>query len=48
MKIEVYHGSIVKVEAPVCNMGRENLDFGRGFYLTNYTISSSVSRLKCS
>ncbi|MDE6113118.1 MAG: DUF3990 domain-containing protein, partial [Bacteroidales bacterium] len=35
MKIEVYHGSIVKVEAPICNMGRENLDFGRGFYLTD-------------
>lgn len=35
MKIEVYHGSVVKVETPICHIGRENLDFGRGFYLTD-------------
>ncbi|MDE7150496.1 MAG: DUF3990 domain-containing protein [Bacteroidales bacterium] len=35
MKIEVYHGSVAKVEMPICHIGRENLDFGRGFYLTD-------------
>ena len=31
----LYHGSYTKVEAPRVDVGRKNLDFGRGFYLTN-------------
>ena len=33
--IEVYHGSIVEVEHPIVSLGRENLDFGQGFYITD-------------
>ncbi len=33
--ITVYHGGTEVVEKPVCLLGRENLDFGRGFYLTD-------------
>ena len=32
--IMVYHGGTQTVERPVCMLGRENLDFGRGFYVT--------------
>lgn len=31
----VYHGSIEIVKNPLVNLGRDNLDFGKGFYLTN-------------
>ena len=31
----VYHGSTVKVTHPVAAACRPNLDFGRGFYLTD-------------
>lgn len=34
MTIKVYHGSNVVVESPLAGIGRENLDFGRGFYVT--------------
>lgn len=30
----LYHGSTVIVEYPICKLGRKNLDFGQGFYLT--------------
>lgn len=33
--IKVYHGSIQVVESPLVMMGRDNLDFGRGFYVTD-------------
>ena len=32
--LEVYHAGTEKVEAPNCEVGRINLDFGKGFYLT--------------
>lgn len=32
--IELYHGSDVIIEKPLTNIGRRNLDFGPGFYLT--------------
>ena len=32
--ITLYHGSYTVVEHPQASMGRRNLDFGRGFYLT--------------
>lgn len=34
MKITVYHGATQVIDAPSCKIGRPNLDFGRGFYVT--------------
>ena len=34
-KAEVYHASTVSITRPLCNVGRKNLDFGPGFYLTD-------------
>ncbi len=31
----LYHGSTIRVEHPLCDLGRKNLDFGQGFYLTD-------------
>ena len=33
--ITLYHGSNVEVSMPLAKIGRKNLDFGRGFYLTS-------------
>ena len=30
-----YHGSTVIVNKPLVSYGRDNLDFGKGFYTTN-------------
>ena len=35
MTITLYHGSYIEVKNPMTNVGRKNLDFGQGFYLTN-------------
>lgn len=32
---KVYHGATHIVKSPLCNIGRDNLDFGKGFYVTN-------------
>lgn len=32
----LYHGSTQVVEAPLTAVGRQNVDFGRGFYLTKH------------
>ena len=32
---KVYHGSIETVEQPLVHIGRDNLDFGKGFYVTD-------------
>jgi hypothetical protein len=34
-EIIVYHGGTEKIEHPNCKLGRPNLDFGQGFYITN-------------
>ena len=31
----LYHGSYTMVKTPLANAGRRNLDFGKGFYVTN-------------
>ena len=31
----VYHGSVEIVEQPLVHIGRDNLDFGKGFYVTD-------------
>lgn len=33
--ITVYHGSIIEVDKPFVALGRPNLDFGQGFYVTD-------------
>lgn len=33
--MKVYHGSTLMVEYPLAGAGRENLDFGKGFYVTD-------------
>lgn len=32
---KVYHGAALEVKAPLVHVGRENLDFGKGFYITD-------------
>lgn len=34
-EVIVYHGSTEIVELPICKLGRPNLDFGQGFYVTD-------------
>ena len=31
----VFHGGTDVIEKPLCKVGRKNLDFGQGFYVTN-------------
>lgn len=31
----VFHGSIQEVYSPIVSLGRPNLDFGQGFYVTD-------------
>ena len=33
--MKVYHGSVYTIEQPLANIGRKNLDFGEGFYVTD-------------
>lgn len=33
--ITLYHGSTLSIEHPLANVGRADLDFGKGFYLTS-------------
>lgn len=33
--IKVFHGSIIEVSKPMVVLGRPNLDFGQGFYVTD-------------
>lgn len=35
MNQTLYHGSFVAVESPLVGVGRRELDFGPGFYVTN-------------
>ena len=32
--MRLYHGTDIKIEHPNCLAGRDNLDFGKGFYMT--------------
>ena len=32
--MKLYHGSTVIVDKPLVSYGRDNLDFGKGFYTT--------------
>ena len=33
--MKLYHGSTVIVDKPIVSYGRDNLDFGKGFYTTS-------------
>ena len=33
--MKLYHGSTVIVDKPLVSYGRDNLDFGKGFYTTS-------------
>lgn len=33
--MKVYHGSIIEVAHPLVSLGRRDLDFGKGFYVTD-------------
>ena len=33
--MKVYHGSIIEIPSPLVSLGRRNLDFGEGFYVTD-------------
>ena len=35
MMRKVYHGASQEVSSPLVHVGRENLDFGKGFYVTD-------------
>lgn len=35
MTTTVYHGGTERVDKPLCLLGRKNLDFGQGFYITD-------------
>ncbi len=35
IEMQVYHGGTEIIKKPICQYGRPNLDFGRGFYVTN-------------
>lgn len=38
--ITLYHGSYISVPAPLVKLGRKNVDFGQGFYLTKLRIQA--------
>ncbi len=40
--ITVYHGSHIAIEHPLVGIGRQNLDFGVGFYLTNLISQAEI------
>ena len=35
MKRKVFHGATHIVDSPLCHVGRDNLDFGKGFCVTD-------------
>lgn len=41
-KVTLYHGSTVVVEEPLANIGRKELDFGPGFYMTNSRVQAET------
>jgi len=42
--IELYHGATHIIERPDCGAGRENLDFGKGFYMTADVALAELSK----
>ncbi len=46
--MRVYHGSTIVIKSPIAAAGRERLDFGRGFYITDikYQAEMWADRMK--
>jgi len=42
--IKIYHGSNLAVQEPLVGIGRENLDFGLGFYVTALSTQEVVDK----
>lgn len=40
--MKVYHGSTSIVERPIANAGRDRLDFGKGFYVTDIQSQAEI------
>ncbi len=40
--MKVYHGSTAIIEHPIAAAGRERLDFGRGFYVTDIKSQAEI------
>lgn len=38
--ITVFHGSVIEVRQPLAALGRPNLDFGQGFYVTDLRLQA--------
>lgn len=38
--ITVYHGTVAEVRSPLVSLGRPNLDFGHGFYVTDLRLQA--------
>ena len=38
--MRVYHGSIQEIRFPLARVGRPNLDFGQGFYVTDIRVQA--------
>ena len=43
--ITVFHGSVVEVDKPLVKLGRKNLDFGQGFYVTDLRDQAKQSNM---
>lgn len=39
-KMEIYHAATEPVATPLCSVGRKNLDFGPGFYMTDIYVQA--------
>ena len=40
--MKVYHGSISIIDKPIANAGRDRLDFGKGFYVTDIQSQAEI------
>ncbi len=40
--MKVYHGSISIIDRPIANAGRDRLDFGKGFYVTDIQSQAEI------
>ena len=46
--MKLYHGSTVIVDKPLVSYGRDNLDFGKGFYTTRMQVLDTVLKFESS
>ena len=45
---KVFHGGVEEVRSPLVNIGRDNLDFGKGFYVTDIRRQAKTwAEIKC-